>query len=222
MLVSDIITRARDTLADPSGDRWSDDRLIRLVDDGQKIIATRTKVLRTSVNIVAHPQQSNYNMPSDYDNITRCLYDGTPLEVITRDRLDEKLGSGWESNTGTPEYLVLDRLNKEIIKLSPTPDFTETVPFDLSTATLITVFYTKLPATVTQLTDTLELDETYKFMLVKYIVGSALRDDMDTQNRQFGMEELQIFESWVKEKELAASKNFSAQISYTTKYRSMS
>ena len=49
--ISSIIIRTRDTLADPEGDRWSDERLLRLIDEAQKDICRRAKLLRTKKNI---------------------------------------------------------------------------------------------------------------------------------------------------------------------------
>ena len=222
MLASDVILRARDTLADPSGSRWDDTRLLRLLDEAQKVICLKSRLLRTSVDVIVHDKQSNYNLPSDLSLLTGIRYNDKPLEITTRDKLDYKLGYTWSSLTGTPEYAITADTNKGTITLVPTPSFTEPTEFDPLTANLITVFYIRKPSTITTLQDQLELDEDYKAMLVKYICGFSLRDDMDTQNRAFGNEELKLFDNWLKSIEADVAKDFTANISYTTEYRSMS
>jgi len=221
MLASDVILRVRDTLADPDGDRWDDARLLRLLDEAQKVICLKNKCLRKTIDIIAHNNQSNYNLPTDFSLLTRIKYNGKPLEIATRDNLDFKLGYTWMQEVGTPKYAVVDKMNKGTILLVPTPSFTEPLNFNLATANLITLFYIKKPETITSLTDVMELDEDYKVMLIKYVCGFSLRDDMDTQNRSFGNEELMLFNEWLKTIEVDISKDFTAQTSYSTKYRSM-
>jgi len=222
MLASDIIIRARDTLADPTGDRWSDQRLLRLLDEAQSTICSKSKCLRASVDIVAHSGQSSYTMPLDMSLVTRVKYNDKPLLVTSREYLDFEIGSMWTKLVGVPEYAIFDKNDKGTILLAPIPTFTVPQTFDIATANLITVFYIRKPKPIVALTDTLDLDEDYKIMLAKYVSGIALRDDMDAQNRAFGNEELAIFNSWLASVEVDAAKDFTSSVSYSTMYRSMS
>ena len=61
------------------------------------------------------------------------------------------------------------------------------------TDTKLTVYYIKKPNTITSVDDELEIDDTFDAALKYYIVGKALRDDMDTMNRTIGNEELQFY-----------------------------
>jgi len=220
MLASDVILRARDTLADPAGHRWDDNRLLRLLDEAQTTICFRAKVLRDSTSIVVHPNQANYSLPVNANDLIRVKYklNGiySKLDIISADIADEILGDN--VIPGIPLYAIKDNLNKEVIRLAPEPSFTENVPFDILLATTITVTYTRKPKVISAMTDSLDLDDNYKTMLVRYIVGNALRDDMDTQNRIVGDEELKMFEAWLLDIEKASSKDFTAT-HYETKYR---
>lgn len=61
--LEEIITRARDTLSDPNGERWSDARLIRLADDAQKLIAKHAKSLRSKVDVPLAALTAEYALP---------------------------------------------------------------------------------------------------------------------------------------------------------------
>ena len=61
--IADILTRARDSLADPNKERWSDDRLLRLLDEGQKHFAREAKLLKATSIINLFPDQATYTLP---------------------------------------------------------------------------------------------------------------------------------------------------------------
>lgn len=58
---------------------------------------------------------------------------------------------------------------------------------------LLTVYYLKKPNTIMDVTDELEIDDIFDSAIKYYVTGKALRDDMDTQNRVVGNEELNFY-----------------------------
>ena len=225
MLASDVLIRVRDTLADPTANRWSDSLLLRLLDEAQNVICFKAKILRETRTLVAVSEQSTYSLPSNITDIIKVKYKPynkniISLPIISSTRLDEILTDNIKP--GTPQYAVKNNLNKYILELAPAPKFTENVPFDITKATEIIVTYISKPNKITALTDELDLDEAYKIMLARYVIGNALRDDMDTQNRLVGNEELQMFNAWLSQIELEASKDFTFNSPYTTAYRPLS
>lgn len=218
MALNNIITRIRDTLSDANATRWSDDRLIRLIDEAQKTICRRAKVLRYHVNIVANPDQSTYTLPSDSQIVSRVLYNGKPLKIVSHEQMDD-LDSDWNTAKGTPEYAITNKLERGLLKLSPIPNFVENDPFDIAKANLIGLYYIRVPDTITAITDTLDLEEQYETMIRFYVTGQALRDDQDTQNRQFGLEQLQLFDSELQRVMEEVEKDFTnANTMFETKY----
>jgi len=216
--ITEILIRARDTLADPDKERWSDARLVRLVDECQKAICVSAKLLKTSVSIAAKAGQSNYLLPDNYILLTRALYNKSKLEIVGSDKLDFMLGIDWTTIEGIPQYLSTDNLNRQIIRLSPTPKAPITV--DTNDDIYIRIYYVKMPDTITSIDDDLELEELYDTMITRYVIGMCLRDDMDTQNRLVGNEELAMYNNWMKEITLQASKDLTDNNLYTTVYRS--
>ena len=121
--IADILTRIRDTLSDPNKNRWSDARLLRLIDEAQKDIATKAKLLRTTVTIQLVPDKHTYDLPSEAINIMRITdIDGNQLPMLSHAQMDE-VDSTWEFDTGVSvEQIVFDKINPGQFKVYPIPE----------------------------------------------------------------------------------------------------
>lgn len=102
--ITDIIKRARDPLADPDGQRWSDDRLLRLVSEAQQDIAKQTQMLKAQSTISLLPGRRTYTLPSNVWIITRASVDGNVLDLVTHEQLDFKARQTATSNYTETEY----------------------------------------------------------------------------------------------------------------------
>ena len=87
--ITDIIVRARDTLADASADRWSEERLLRLVSEGQEDLAKQTRLLKGQVDLDMVSGQHTYPLPTDMWMITRAAFESCSIELMTHHELDE-------------------------------------------------------------------------------------------------------------------------------------
>lgn len=79
----------------------------------------------------------------------------------------------------------------------------------------LTIYYIKKPIDITSLTDELEIDDAFDNAIKYYVTGKALRDDMDTQNRTVGNEELSFYKEEllhaIKDDEMDFTRNNSKQ-----------
>lgn len=345
--VEEIIVKARDTLADPNGDRWADERLIRLIDEAQKDVCRRAKLLRTRKDIAIYNGRATYTLPSDMLLLDRVLLNGDLLPFKSHLEMDRSL-SVWEDDTGMPQYLVYDKQNRQEVKLYPIPanlaadtytfsspgyfedtsyvldafgtitdaptgdsiagdyGFTTDVDYidylfnqdsgtcdpytfldaeidsdygivsvwtteikdtgehdenygvvvgieglsqnsdygvlvslkqdgitvenfdkgdygvttDISeTFDSLTVYYLKKPTSITSLGDDIEIDDSFDSALKYYVVGKALRDDMDTQNRTVGNEELQFYDRELRQAIKDDVVDFTRSVQYKAKYQ---
>ena len=263
--IANILTRVRDSLGDPSATRWSNDRLLRLLDEAQNDIAVHADLLRSRAEISIFNDISTYSLPAEALKLTRVL--GTdkatlasdttaerrPIPVKTHSQMDE-LDLYWEDNTSDGiEAVVFDKLDAKQFKVYPIPtvddaataysvapdlgvlitaagdtvpspygmltDVTTTasltatfssafgVVTDMSSAlTSLIVYYNRRPTVLDDyskidIDQVLEIDEIFDRALKHYVIGMALRDDMDTQNRTVGNEELVFYE---RERKLAS------------------
>ena len=123
--IEDILTRVRDTLVDTQKKRWSDPRLLRVLDEGQKDIVLRAKLLRTKATLPINIHKAVYDLPSDCYRLIRATYKNKALRFASHTQMDGRLNSRidaiqWEDKTGNSiKNLVFDKLNTKTIKVYP-------------------------------------------------------------------------------------------------------
>ena len=305
--IENILARARDTLADPDKDRWSDDRLLRLLDEGQQDIAKHSQILKGLYEFSLVANQYTYELPEDLWLITRASFNSVEIPLLSYDNMDDQANkevvtdrrsstrervrgysnaygsyyrSRWELDTSNEvSALIYDNRDMSEIRVypipnediaqtqytfsttNPTPDFvgeellgvvveledyTFTSPYGVlsnlfdpfiqaeifdspygvvtgmaESEAIINIWYVRLPKVISELTDELEIHHMFDTALKHYVVGHALRDDIQEQYRQMGAESLQLYE---RELELAKKTNKTdgtrAASTYRTGYRS--
>lgn len=111
--ISDIIRQARVTLADKDADRWSDDRLIQLIDEAQKDIIKQTKYLKGEFSLSPQVGVNKYKLPDDVWFLTRVTFDSCPIPFLSYndfdrsefvDRLDYDWSSHYSERVSGPSY----------------------------------------------------------------------------------------------------------------------
>ena len=265
-MVSELLVRIRDTLADPLGDRWSDDRLLRLIDQGQKDLMVKTKGLRARTVIGVVAGREDYSLPDDVMLITRVTYNDKNIPLRTREQMD-RIDSDWETKTGDVlEYIVYNKNNYNQVRVYPiltgagtdattfsfdsdygsitaidgygaendyglstqvyNSDYSATevdseygVIVGMTEAEGFIVYYVKKPNKVLLASSELDINEFWHTALKYYVCGHALRDDMDTQNRQFGIEELALYELELGELQGHSSEDYAQTAEYSSNYR---
>ena len=149
--IQQILIRARDTLADQDKERWSDARLLRILDEGQKDLAIHTRLLNGQVVIPVTPGQHTYPLPTDVYLITRATFNDYEVELATYDQMDEQAAKSvladrrhesseridrynnetyfdynrirWEVTEGDQvEYVIYDKRNLSEIRVYPIPN----------------------------------------------------------------------------------------------------
>ena len=278
--ITEILVRARDTLADPNKNRWSDERLLRLLDEGQKDIAKQSKILKDIYDLTVAVDTSNYTLPDNFWLITRATFDDYEIPLVSYDLMDENarkqvladrrtneherrngygnnLGdrwtrTNWEVDTASRiEAIVYDKRNINDIRVYPIPndgiaennytfenegpiifagdevmgivtsidDYTIDSVFGVTTelydpaiaaesfdsdfgvltganesVALVKLWYIKIPEVLLTLSQDLEIPPMFDVALKHYVIGHALRDDIDVQYREMGAESLALYE----------------------------
>lgn len=283
--IESIILRARDTLADPNAERYSDARLLRLLSEGQQDLVVKARLLRRRFDILPEVGVAEYTLPSDAWLITRASFRGSKIRFATYDDMDNSIkyvsdynsyssasscygisiADDWQTYSSISPYAIIyDRLDQGIVRLYPIPnddlfdtvfDFDEdlgtitefagfTVDVDLGGVSFleeesstfeydslfgevsfvaelppaVTIQYFALASEVTSVNDTLQISSMYDKALKYYITGNALRDDLDTQSRQMGAEELALYQGELTLAKASAAKNFTFSADRQTKY----
>lgn len=118
--VQDILARVRDTLADLRAERWSDDRLIRLIDEAQLDICMRAKLLRTKASLTVVDGRAEYQLPDDLIQLDRVTLDNKRIELIGFSALDT-LKYDWQEDRGQVTHCIFDKQLQGRIRLYPIP-----------------------------------------------------------------------------------------------------
>jgi len=176
---------------------------------------------------------------------------GKPIRFVTEEYMDRKYPDWATATGTDVTHIVYDNQQPHIFRVYPIPDDTDlgtgesfnttenpitdsativqpigtSSNFDITTEIapikILLDFYLNPPA-VTLIDDTnLLVPDHFDEAIKHYIAGIVLRDDKDSQNRQFGKEELELFSMTYEVADNMANKDFVDQKSETyvaTKY----
>lgn len=245
MTVEDILISARDILADQGKKRWDDAHLIRLLNDGIANFTIHTSYAKSKVYIGIEEEVSIYNLSSYAINIDRVSYLNNILVAKSEEELD-RINPNWETEVGEePLYVCFENLRQGVFKIYPKVKnltlntVTQNQVYgglidilviedlfmlpNISNITFgnnkyLTVNYIEKPVLVNTLYDIVNIPEIYKAAMVAFVSGMALRANQDTVNRQYGAEQLVIYDSYVTKalgKEAKANNTFhNRQVEY--------
>ena len=246
MIVKDLLHRARHTLSDLTANRWTDERLLILLNEGLNDIAKNTILFVKTGYISLASQQTEYDLSSFATKILRIEYLDEPLAYFSHSEMDKK-DSAWQQREGS--YLkayILDKQKEACIKLYPklinsnssVIDFGSSfgiitgltysdLPIELSETfgdlgevdakDFIKVYYIERPVELTSILDELELSTVIQEAVTHYIAARAFRDNIDAQSRSMGSEELNLYTNQLAAYVLEKAKSFS-QSGYTVPY----
>ena len=112
MVVRDIIEAARYRLGDLDKTGWSNDRLVKLVDDGQKDICKTTSIYRRITYIPLANNQTLYSLPRDCYDVKRIEYGGKQLPIFSREDIDSLVST-------SEAFAIKSNLNRGLIEIYP-------------------------------------------------------------------------------------------------------
>lgn len=118
--VESILVRVRDSLADPDGRKWSTEHLLRLLDEGQKDLCRKAKLLRTEIDMTVLGGVQEYKLPSDFLLLDSVLYNGRALDFCGHSEIESK-DKFWAKREGEPTAVIYDKQMAGSFKLYPRP-----------------------------------------------------------------------------------------------------
>jgi len=118
MVAREIMDMARSRLGDKKKERWSDERLLTIVSQGQADICKVTGIYRQEAVLPLISGQTRYTLPQDCVTVKRVEYRGNKVPLHSRNDLDDKHFRFSE------QFIALkDHLNMPFLDLYPdTPD----------------------------------------------------------------------------------------------------
>jgi hypothetical protein len=248
MLASDILSDARYTLSDTAKTRWTDARLLALLNDALIDCAKNTSIFVENIFYVVQDLVVDIDM-SDYILKTlRVEYLDEPIPFYSFEEMDAKYGSLWQHDTGSKvlaivydkqrngifkQYPIVENAQNQYIEYNSLYGITTDISYSdilpivggsygdlapIPPEALLKFYYVRRHAKLTAIADTLYIDDLLRTPLAKYVTGMALRDNQDAQNRAMGNEELKFYYAMVEEYSIQKSEVY-VRAQHEVRYR---
>lgn len=238
MLAKDILQGARYTLSDTDKRRYSDERLLKLLDEGVKEIAKKTTLFVENTIVVVHNLMNTLDLSPISTKIVGVEYLDRPVKMYSMEEFNNLNRRDWAHVEGDKlEAVIYDKQPNSVLRLYPIIknginynitynslfgivtdiSYSDILPImfnhygDISgipNDALIKVYYVRKHANIVDVNQEVIIDSLCQLPLEHYVAGRALRDNQDTQNRAMGNEELQLYEMLIEEYNVEKAQNF--------------
>ena len=223
--VLSILSKAREELGDVNNTRFTDSKLLEHLNDGIKDFILSTKSLKERLYEELASNVAIYDISKYALFVERVEYMNTKIDTLSFKELDS-INTMWQYETGNVvkaitfehqskgSFRIYPRLNTVNNNIVSSSDYGILVDFSLdddivgipsiidveqNLQAYLVLYVIKKPNIITLTTpdEELELDELYDKAFVHYIKAQCLRNDSDSNNRQFGNEELSAYAMYV-------------------------
>ena len=223
--VLSILSKAREELGDANNTRFTDSKLLEHLNDGIKDFILSTKSLKERLYVELASNVAIYDISKYALFVERVEYMNTKIDTLSFKELDS-INAMWQYETGNVvkaitfehqskgAFRIYPRLNTVSNNIVSSSDYGILVDFSLdddivgipsiidveqNLQAYLVLYVIKKPNVITLATpdEELELDELYDKAFVHYIKAQCLRNDSDSNNRQFGNEELSAYAMYV-------------------------
>ena len=223
--VLSILSKAREELGDTNNTRFTDSKLLEHLNDGIKDFILSTKSLKERLYVELASNVAIYDISKYALFVERVEYMNTKIDTLSFTELDS-INAMWQYETGNVvkaitfehqskgSFRIYPRLNTVDNNIVSSSDYGILVDFSLdddivgipsiidveqNLQAYLVLYVIKKPNVITLTTpdEELELDELYDKAFVHYIKAQCLRNDSDSNNRQFGNEELSAYAMYV-------------------------
>lgn len=223
--VLSILSKAREELGDTNNTRFTDSKLLEHLNDGIKDFILSTKSLKERLYVELASNVAIYDISKYALFVERVEYMNTKIDTLSFKELDS-INAMWQYETGNVvkaitfehqskgAFRIYPRLNTVSNNIVSSSDYGILVDFSLdddivgipsiidveqNLQAYLVLYVIKKPNVITLTTpdEELELDELYDKAFVHYIKAQCLRNDSDSNNRQFGNEELSAYAMYV-------------------------
>ena len=223
--VLSILSKAREELGDTNNTRFTNSKLLEHLNDGIKDFILSTKSLKERLYVELASNVAMYDISKYALFVERVEYMNTKIDTLSFKELDS-INTMWQYETGNVvkaitfehqskgSFRIYPRLNTVDNNIVSSSDYGILVDFSLdddivgipsiidveqNLQAYLVLYVIKKPNIITLTTpdEELELDELYDKAFVHYIKAQCLRNDSDSNNRQFGNEELSAYAMYV-------------------------
>lgn len=247
MLASDVIQNIRYSLSDTDANayRWSDARIMQLLNEGINDIAKNTTLFVETVFVALADGMPDLDLSGYATKFVRAEYLDLPIPIKSFEEMDKN--NSWQKEEGdTLKALVYNKQRNGVLRTYPilknayNPYITYSQLYGITTDitysdiapvmanhygdisfvpndALVKLYYVRQHAKITTLSQELIIDELCEKPLILYVVGNALLDNQDTQNVELGSTKLQLYYSAIAEYAAQKEEGY-VRTHHTTRY----
>ena len=177
----DVANEVKRQFGDESGVQVKDADILRWINNGQKEIVVKNKVLKGKATLPAVPGQADYSLPAINIAVIESIHwEGIPIPGIPYIEVETYIHNNVALNLNAAKPLVWYEW-AGVVTFWPTPQQVDT----------ISVLYTKVPDPVGLLTDTLLLPDKYFNSLVKFVLAQAYEMDEDWEASNYKTQQME-------------------------------
>ncbi len=171
-IAMDVASIVKRQFGDEAGVQLTDPDIIRWINDGQREINEKNKVLTARATTASVAGQDTYSLPTGAaSSISSIQWDGMPVKGIPYAEAENYILTYTAAPyTGANSIPVVWYMWAGQITFWPKP---------VGDNATIAILYTAVPAAVTNLGDTLSLPDSYFNTLVQYVLSQAYEMDED-------------------------------------------
>lgn len=223
----DILNKVRYNLSDSARTRWTDERLLSLLNDAILDIAKTTTLFIETTFYTVQNNVVDIDISEVALKIVRAEYMDEPLPMYSFEEMDKK-DKFWQLEKGSEVLaLVYDKQRAGLLKQYPIVEndqndyiiynsafgimtgitYSDIAPVVTGTfgdlagipnEAIIKFYYVRRHEAINDINSDVEIDDLIEQPLIHYITGMALRDNKDAQNRTVAAEELNIYSTMIE------------------------
>jgi len=208
-----ILANARITLNDTNTDnqRWSDERLMQLLSDGQDDMCKSIPIIASKATINTVVGQDVYRLPGDSIKLLRASSEGIPLSLTSYDEIEDAKPDWEEDKSSTYSAIIVNALSQQEIRPYPL----------VSTSKPIKVRYHARPvvlgwdSTTKDCMEELTISDMWDDGLKQYVIGMAFLDYGDEASNSRASTALGIYKGEYNKASNLAKNAFSKRLRVT-------
>lgn len=150
--IQDFIAEVRYSLADELGKRWSNNRLIDLLNRGLRDFVLATNIIEAEAFVLLVNGQQVYDVSDKLLKLTRVEFQNEPLPLKSHKEMDRDFGLNWQVRTSAEsnplvERIIYDKTNRGLFKIYPIQSEVNTIITSQDYG-IITAIVVDIPVTI--------------------------------------------------------------------------
>lgn len=212
IVITDLFSSVRYGLGDTmvSNYRWTESHLIELLNEALADLTREHRLLTATESYYSGTGEASFQLTVD-DIVTATAF------VDTTNNTTLLFRSPADIYRDYPNYseVALESNKPLYIFKQKNADWNEYSVYPVPVTLALEMTYHRLHSKVTSVASVIELPDMYYTALKHYVLGYAIRENNDTQNREFGVEHLRMYEEEKKKLSVYAQEGFVKKSLYT-------